>query len=152
MQQYTWFYTLAAPLAVEVEQALRTDFHAFLSQWNSHGTPVAGTIAIVHQQFVVVQAAPDDERPSGCSIDSMRRAVETLLQQYQLTRLDAAYIAYRDAQNIVKLAHFQEISSKIAAGEITADTLVFDNSLGNSDDLSQWEKPLAQTWMSRWLA
>lgn len=151
MQQYTWFYTFAQPISTETALLLESDFRAFLAKWQSHGTPIAGDIYLKYGQFVVVQSSNEANRPSGCSIDGMKRAVETLLQKYGIACVDAAHIAYRNTAEEIEIVHFQEMGKRIAAQQVDAHTLVFDHSLNDSDDLSKWEQPLAQTWMRRWL-
>ncbi|RMG16901.1 MAG: hypothetical protein D6730_24595 [Bacteroidetes bacterium] len=152
MQAYTWIYSLNTPLDEANAQALQADFDQFTSQWKSHGTPVDGLIRLAHGRFVIIQADPAVPRPSGCSIDSLKRAVAQILQHHGLESLDAAYIGYRDAQGHIQFVHFKQLPQLIAKGEIGPDTLVFDHSLDQSDDLSKWEVPLRQSWMSRYLS
>ena len=151
MQQYTWFFTLPAPLTATAREALSRDFAAFTAQWKSHGTPVQGLIEIRYDRFVVAQANPDDARPSGCSIDSLKRGIAHILERHGMQWLDAGYVAYRDAAGHVQLTHFSQLDALVAGGTLRADTIVFDHSLGQSDDLTQWEVPLKQTWLKRYL-
>lgn len=151
MQQFTWFFSLKEPLSPEMKEALSGSFAAFLNQWKSHGTPVDGMIDIRHDQFVIVQADPEVERPSGCSIDSLKRSVSTILTHHQLEWLEAGYVFFRNSAGDVQSVHFREIPSLVENGVLTEDTIVFDNSLAQSDDLSRWELPLKQTWLKRYL-
>jgi len=151
MQRYTWIYSLASPLAKDQCTQLAQAFEAFLNQWQSHGTPVAGQIYLAHDHFVIIQANPNEDRPSGCSIDSLKKTVEQILQQHGLNWVDASHIFYQRTNGTIGSVHFQELSAQIEQGTLTADTVVFDHSLGQSDDLSQWEVPLKATWMKRFL-
>ncbi|MDX1905841.1 MAG: hypothetical protein SF053_02325 [Bacteroidia bacterium] len=151
MQQYTWIYTLSEPLTDDAATALQEAFDQFTRQWKSHGDLVTGRIELHAHRFVTVQADPAQHRPSGCSIDTMRRTVTEILTQRSLTWLDASWIAWRDKDHHIRTVHYREIAALIRAGEMGPDTLVFDHSLGQSDDLSRWELPLAQTWMARFL-
>lgn len=152
MQQYTWFFSLEHPVAEAQQAALQADFDRFTAQWKTHGQPVEGLIGLRHGQFVVVQANPGQARPSGCSIDSLKRGVEQILGQHQLTWLDPAWVFYRAADGQIKRVLFRQIPALIASGELTGDSLVFDHSLNQSDDLSRWEVPLRDTWLRRYLA
>ncbi len=152
MQLYTWFYSLSQPLSTSAEQALLEDFNNFLAQWKSHGVPVEGMIEIRYQQFIVIKSDSGDSRPSGCSIDSLKKSVGTILQQHGLEVMDPAYVFYRKADGSIKQTHFRELAALATAGELTAETTVFDNSLGNSDDMNRWETQLQDTWMKRVLS
>ena len=151
MQAYTWFYSLATTLTDSQEAALLADFSAFTRQWQSHGTPVEGLIQVKYKRFVIAQANPADSRPSGCSIDSLKRGIEHILTQHQLPWLDAAYVFFRKDTDDIQAVHFREITSLVQSGALKAETTVFDHSLSQSDDLSKWEVPLKQTWLKRHL-
>ncbi|MFK7925269.1 MAG: hypothetical protein AB8H47_25160 [Bacteroidia bacterium] len=150
MQSYTWFYSLADALSPEKEQALAADFEYFLAQWKSHGTPVEGLIKIQYGRFVIVQSNPEDSRPSGCSIDSLKKSVSAIIDKHGLSVLDASYVYYRSGTEI-QATHFKELPKLATEGTLEADTIVFDHSLSQSDDLSKWELPLKQTWLKRYL-
>lgn len=151
MQRYTWFFTLTNELDTAAESALAANFARFAAQWQSHGTPVEGLIRIRHGRFVIAQANPADNRPSGCSIDSLKRGITQILQQHQLSTLDNAYISYQTPTGAVAIAHFQQIPALVAAGTLGADTLVFDHTLSQSDDLQKWEVLLKDSWLARFL-
>lgn len=127
------------------------EVNAFLGQWKSHGTPVAGTASLHHGQFLMLQAAPDGEMPSGCSRDSLNRGVDAILRQHGLTYHDAGMVAWQQPDGNMALASFRDLKALIQAGTLTADTLVLDNTLADSDDLERWQVPLQATWMKRYL-
>lgn len=151
MQRYTWFFTLADTLDAAAEAALEADFGRFAAQWQSHGTPVDGLIRIRHGRFVIAQANPADGRPSGCSIDSLKRGISQILQQHQLQTLDNAYISYQTADETVAIAHFKQIPALVSEGTLGPDTQVFDHTLSQSDDLHKWEVSLKDSWLARFL-
>lgn len=151
MQRYTWIFSLLSPVSEPVAASLRTAFEAFQGQWKSHGTPVSGMIQLHHNQFVVVQANNDEGRPSGCSIDSLRRGVTAILAQQQLAWADGCEIFYRQPNGSIAIAHFHQIPALVENGSLGPDSIVFDHTLGDSDDLTRWELPMNQTWMKRYL-
>ena len=152
MQSYTWFFSLAQPVAEERQTQLQADFDRFTAQWQSHGTPVQGLITLRYGRFVVIQANPEVARPSGCSIDSLKRGVESILNHHQLAWLDPAWIFYRQGEDQIESVRFTQIPELIQAGTLNADSIVFDHSLNQSDGLSRWELPLQETWLRRYLA
>jgi hypothetical protein len=151
MQQYTWFYSLKSPLSELDAEKLAAAFESFLQKWKSHGIAVEGEISIRYNRFVIARSNPERERPSGCSIDTLKRTVEQVFAQKAIEWLDSGYIFYRDAEGAILPLHFRDIPSMIASGRLHADTVVFDHSLDQSDDLDRWEVTLAQTWLKRYL-
>lgn len=151
MQTYTWIFSLTESVDDVVASDLARDFEAFQAQWKSHGTPVTGLITLHHQRFVIIQSKEEESRPSGCSIDSLRRGVTGILQHHNLAWLEGGEVFYRDASGEIQMVHFQKIAGLVAEGILSPETIVFDHSLSNSDDLSLWEVPMNNTWMKRFL-
>ena len=151
MQKYTWFFSLKESLTTEAEAKLAQTFEEFLAQWKSHGTPVNGNIEIKYSRFVIVQADPNDDRPSGCSIDNLKRSVGGILQHFSLETVDHAYVWYRDQEQTIQSTHFSKLAKLVESGDLQADTPIFDHTLSNSDDLSKWEVSLQDSWLKRFL-
>lgn len=151
MQLYTWFFPLAQPVGEAQKALLQADLDGFAAQWESHGTPVEGLITLRYDRFVVIQANPGDSRPSGCSIDSLKRGVEAILNGHQLQWLDPAWVFYREGTDQIQAVKFNQIPALLEEGKISPETIVFDNTLNQSDDLSRWEVPLQDTWLRRYL-
>jgi hypothetical protein len=151
MQQYTWFYSFEKPFSESIEKELSSAFTQFLQNWKSHGKDIYGSIRIAHRQFVIIQTDDNKERPSGCSIDSMKSATERILQGAGLDWTDAGRIFFRTSSGEIGSTDFRELDKLIQIGTLHADTIVFDHSLGQTDDLSRWEIPLKESWMARFL-
>lgn len=151
MQRYTWIYSLQEELGPEMETQLANDFQLFLSTWDSHKAPVVGTIQIKYSRFIVIQADPNDTRPSGCSIDNLKRTVQRILDTHQLVVMDAGHIFFRNERGEIENVHFKEIDLYVDQGVLRPSSIVFDHSLDNSDDLLSWEVTMEQTWMRKYL-
>ncbi|MEO0473676.1 MAG: hypothetical protein AAF206_28955, partial [Bacteroidota bacterium] len=106
---------------------------------------------IRHQQFVIIQSNPADARPSGCSIDSLKRGVSDILVQRGHEVVDASQVFYRNKEGAVELVDFRQVKEKVSAGDLTANSIVFDHSLSQSDDLNKWEVAMKDTWLNRYL-
>ncbi len=151
MQLYTWIFSLESTLTEAQNTQLEQTFQRYLEKWNSHGRPISAQILVRHNRFVLVQADPDENRPSGCSIDSLKRAVSQILEAEGLNSVDASRVFYKDPTGKVASIDFRELPNALKEGTISPETQVFDHSLGQSDDLSRWEVSLQDTWMKRFL-
>lgn len=89
---------------------------------------------------------------SGCSIDKSVAFVQDLERAYGITLMDRMLLAFKqgDAITVEKMSDFE---AKVDAGEITEDTIVFNNLVANKKDfVSNWEVPLRESWHARMLA
>ena len=152
MQKYTWIFSLQDRLTPEAKEQLQKVLYLFTSQWKSHGTPVEGLIQIKRDQFVIAQADPSVARPSGCSIDSLRRGVDQILKNHGLPTFEPAFVGYENASGETAFVDFRHVSQYVKEGKLTSETTIFDNTLSQSDDLHLWEKPMKDTWLKRYLA
>jgi len=151
MQEQTWFYSLGKILSETEEAKLQMLLQTFFQNWLSHGTPVKGNFTIRYHRFVIVQANSEMTKPSGCSIDSMRNAVEGCIAKVGANLVDASYVFYRNTHNEICSLHFSKLKEAFDKGLLTSKTIVFDHSLNWSDDLEKWEVPLENTWLKRYL-
>ncbi len=146
-----WFYSLTYTLTSAEVESLSQAFAAFLAQWKSHGTPVTGKIDIKYARFIHISLAQSSENPSGCSIDSMRHAVEKILLSHQLTWAEASNVFFKAENGEIRHTDFRQIPQLVAENALHAESIVFDNSLSDTGLLEKWEVKMADTWMKRYL-
>lgn len=146
-----WFYSLTHTLTSAEAESLSQAFAAFLAQWKSHGTPVTGKIDIKYARFIHISLSENSENPSGCSIDSMRHAVEKILLSHQLTWAEASNVFFRAENGEIMNTDFRQIPQLVADNILNPETIVFDNSLSNTGLVEKWEVKMADTWMRRYL-
>jgi hypothetical protein len=147
--RHIWIFQLGSAPVEASKATLLQELDAFIAVWKAHGSPVPGTAELRHDRFVVVQAEPD--HASGCSIDSMTKGVQEILSRHGLEVLGAERVFYRASDGSIQHIDFKEAKAAIADGRLQAGTILFDSTLGNSNDLSRWEVPMEQTWMARFL-
>ena len=102
-----------------------------------------------HDHFLVVQAVPGTT--SGCSIDAMTKGVEGILSRTSVDVLGPDQVFFREKDGTIAHLDFRNIKAAVLSGRLTADSTVFDASMGQGSDLRKWEVPLSATWMSRFL-
>jgi len=139
-----WIYSFPRKLSKEEIKIVLNHLSAFVSNWISHGRPISGTFELAYDQFILL-ATNDD--PSGCSIDSCIKALKELKVKYNLDALTHHLIFYKNHEGIqsVERANFKDI---INQGEISEETLVFNNMITNVGELRsrQWLMPLKHSW------
>jgi len=144
-----WIYQASRPLTTNEEAIIANKLATFTVQWKAHGTPLAASVEIRYHLFIILAVDQSYAMPSGCSIDQSVRLLKELEQELALSLFDRMQIAYRkDGEiNVVPRATFEQL---IANGDVTEDTIVFNNLVENRVDLNlKWEVPFKQSWHAR---
>lgn len=147
--QHVWIFQLALAPSDATKAAILHELDAFMAVWKAHGSPVPGKAEIKHDRFVVVVAEPG--HASGCSIDSMTKGVNDILSKQGIAVLGPENVFFRENDGNLAHVDFKEIRGAVQSGRLHADTIVFDSTMGQSNDLTRWEVPLHTTWMARFV-
>lgn len=146
-----WIYAAEHPLSEAEQQALLDELNAFFDGWTSHGRPVQGAATILDGQFLVVAGTIPGGDISGCGIDASVHAVEAAAARQGVAWASPLRIFYRHADGTVRHVTRGAFRRSVAAGEVTAETLVFDVSLTLLGAMrgGGFEQPAGQAWHAR---
>ncbi len=147
--RHVWIFQLASAPTESQKASILPQLEAFVAVWKAHGAPVPGEVSLRHERFVVVQAEPG--HASGCSIDSMNKGVHEILTAAGIEILGPERVFFREIDGSIAHIDFKEAKPAILSGRLGANSVVFDSTLGNSNDLGRWETTLDQTWLGRFL-
>jgi len=141
-----WVYAMPRPLTEEQRKLVTSRLAEFVTQWNSHGAPVHGAFDIVENLFVLIAGYVDDG-VSGCSTDSMVRVMKQLREE-GLDGFDRSWVFYRDGDKRVHTVTRSTFQDLVAAGKVSPDTPVFDNTVQFVGDLRRgaFETAFANAW------
>ena len=143
-----WIYQASRPLTETELIPLLPRLAAFAEEWTSHGRQVAASAQFLHRQFLVIGLDEEVAGASGCSIDASVRFVRELEQQLGVGLLEKSQMAFL-ADGELRLLTRRELRAAIAAGQVRADTLYFNNTVSTKGELDeQWPAPAGQTWLS----
>ena len=144
-----WIYQAGRPLLRGEETRILEKLESFTSQWKAHGKSLAATAEIRYGRFVIIRVDDDVAPPTGCSIDKSVHLLKDIESELGITLFDRTQIAYRDEEGVqsVPRAEFEQL---IARGEVTRDTVVFNNLVAFYPELEdKWEVPLRESWHAR---
>ncbi|HEX2206990.1 MAG TPA: hypothetical protein VHG93_04860 [Longimicrobium sp.] len=146
-----WVFAAARPLDEARQQALLAHADAFLARWAAHGAPVLGGRELRHGRFLLIGADERATGVSGCSIDTLFRSLGELEAEMGVAMRDGSLVYFRDESGEIQAAPRPAFRQRAAAGGVTEDTLVFDNTIGTVGELrgGGWEKPLRESWHAR---
>lgn len=120
----------------------------FLSQWAAHGVPLRAARALCYRRFLIVGADTRSSFPSGCSIDALVRMLRGMEDRLEVRFLGNEAVWYRDGEKSIRRASRPEFRALARSGEVTAASVVFDNSITQLAELRDglWEGPAGERW------
>lgn len=138
-----WIYAAAERLQPHQVDGLERHMAAFLEEWRSHGREITPAWTLVHDQFVVIAADESAVGLSGCSIDSMFRAV--MSRGFSASGND---IYYRDPDGEIRRSDRIGFRDLVKAGRVDAFTIVFNNTVTRVGEFraGSWEVPMSRSW------
>jgi|694.fasta_scaffold22018_6 hypothetical protein len=133
----------------DVEQIMLRGSH-FIREWDTHGAPVAGEIAVVFDCFVVIAADEQQQMVSGCAIDRSVSLVKEIEQFTQTNLFDRFSVALVKSEDEILPLSMEEFTSGMENGTYNADSLVFNNTLTTLQQLrNEWIVKIKDSWHSR---
>ncbi len=143
-----WIFPSDREMQGRAAEALLRTLDGFLDGWNAHGAPLRSGRALLYERFLVVGVDEAATPPSGCSIDALFRDIQSLAAAAGARFLGAEAVWYRDAQGQIKRTTRPAFRAEANSGRITADSIVFDNTVARLSDLrtGRWEGPASERW------
>lgn len=151
MNQRIWIYTLSKELTSEQLSDFKNNCQEFVSSWTAHEVKLDASYELVNNRLLIFKVNEDSYNASGCSIDKQVRFIKEQEQVLSIELLNRMLVAYEQNSEL-QITHQSKIKELLLAGEITKNTLIYDNTLTSSNDLSSsWKVPLSQTWLSKYV-
>ena len=144
-----WIYQSSRPFTDSEIPNLRQQLQQFAQQWTSHNRQLRSHADVLHSQFLVLLVDETMAGASGCSIDKSVHFMQYLERSYNTDLFDRMTFAWKDG-DAVKTASSHEFAELYKKGEISDQTLVFDNLVKTKGELEEkWLKPLNESWHKR---
>ncbi len=127
---------------------LHSHLNQFMQQWTAHKRELTTGWQLEHQRFILVGVDESRLPASGCSIDSLVRAIQAFERVVNCDIVNThARVFYRDEQEI-RCVPRPEFKKLVRSGAVDEHTVVFDNTIQRLRDLraGNWEKPMKQSW------
>lgn len=143
-----WIYQCNRILSTQEIESINAMGTTFIEQWTAHGKSMRAAIEWRHNRFLVLAADEHAAEASGCSIDKSVAFIMGLEKQFDIRLLDRLTIAYRNENNDIQTAPFQEVKARIKEGVLSRDTIIFNNMVSTKKDLDEaWEIALGNSWL-----
>jgi hypothetical protein len=153
-----WVYQSGRELNTTDSQELEKLGSDFVEQWASHGNKLSSSFEVRHNRFAIIMVDESQAGASGCSIDTSVHFMQEMEQRFATTFFDRMILCYLDAiQNSAlrtcspKSCKMSEIPALITSGELTSNTLIFDNTVISKGDLdARWQVKMGDSWAGRY--
>jgi hypothetical protein len=145
-----WVFTAERALTAGEAAALLSTVDAFLGVWAAHGHPLTSARELRESRFLIVAVDEAAAGASGCSVDALVREIRGLEAQLGLVLVDHSPVVFREGGAIRRVPR-HEFAALAQAGQVTPDTIVFDNTISRLAALrgGQWELPASAAWHGR---
>ena len=144
-----WIYQANRELTYPEEKTIKDDGAKFVSQWAAHGSQLKAGFDVLHHRFIILIADESQTLASGCSIDASVHFIKHLDACFDLDLFDRMKIAYEEGDHI-KTVNMDEFEQKLQSSEITADTIVYNNTVQTLAEFkNKWRIPVQESWHAR---
>lgn len=146
-----WVYQADRPLTLQDIEHINGKLTTFTGNWQAHSQSVKGGHAILHNRFVILAADEQAQAVTGCSIDSSVKVIRELEDELKLSLTNRTLVAYLDKQEQIKTLPLADMKHAAATGQITPNSLIFNNGIVTLAQLStDWQIPASKSWAKRY--
>lgn len=146
-----WVYKSAKPFTPLQRQAILERGAAFTAAWSAHGAALDACVDVLQDHFVVIAVDEKQAMASGCGIDKSVRFVQEVEKEMAINLTDRMVVLY-EKEEALRMCRVPDVEGLLKSGELTADTIVFDDLVNTKADLDmRFRSPLRGTWMARFL-
>jgi hypothetical protein len=145
-----WTFIIGRDLNEQEMQHLQHMGEQFVKTWTAHEQALVAEFSIVNKRIVVVKVNESVHEASGCSIDKLSYFIKQAEKQFNTEMLNRLLVALKTPEGLT-VVHSSKIKDLLSAGKIQADTMVYNTAAANENELAQWEQPLLNTWLKKYL-
>jgi hypothetical protein len=145
-----WIYIIGKELSENELEQLEQAGLDFVKSWTAHEQKLSGSFEIFAKRIIIVKVDEKVYEASGCSIDKLTRFMKEMEACFSVELMNRLLVAIKE--NGVSVYPSSRIKDLLAEGKISENTVVYNTSASNSEELARWEKPLKETWLKKFLA
>lgn len=147
-----WIYQSTRPFTESEAAKLNEQVTAFVEEWAAHGNELVADHQIFFNRFICLFVDESGYSASGCSIDSSVHFIKSLEKDHNISLLSRTDVAYVGKDGEIKSIDMHTLNDAFNAGEITGETLVFNNLIRTRGEIeTNWLIPIANSWHIRLL-
>ena len=146
-QSRVWIYQADKLLSTEEQLHIKNKLQNFVTAWTAHSDSLKSSFNIIHDRFVILIVDETLVKASGCSIDKSVNLMKEMGNTLGVNFFNRFNISYRKNNGEITSCSREDFEKRVASGEVTKKTLVFNNLITQLDELSNnWEIPFENSW------
>lgn len=122
----------------------------FVNSWTAHEQKLTASFEIYKNRIIVVKVNEEVTGASGCSIDKLTHFIKQLETEFNIELLNRLLVAYKN-ENEIYVVHASKIKELLQTNSINENTIVYNTAISNQNEFQNWEQPLKNTWLSKYL-
>jgi len=142
-----WVFVADRPLSDPTPVLAAVDAH--LAGWAAHGVPLVCAREWRDDHFLAIGVDEKATGASGCSIDGLFRTIAGAQSGLGADLLTSGRVAWRGADDTIRVTPRAEFESLAAAGTVTPETTVYETL---ADTVGAWRhhvtRPATASWAS----
>jgi hypothetical protein len=150
MNERIWIFTVSRTLSREDIRSLAETCSVFVNSWTAHEQKLNATFELYKERLLIFRVDEGLYNASGCSIDKLMHLVQGLEKTFSIELLNRLLVVYEDKEQL-EVVNSSQIKLLLQKGTINENTLIYDNTISMSRELSGWKKPLKETWLNKFL-
>jgi hypothetical protein len=150
MNGRVWTYVISRELDPQERSNLLNEGKKFVSTWTAHENQLEASFEIVGDRIILVKVNEDVNSASGCSIDKLTRFMKEIGTHFNFDPFNRLMVAF-EAGSTIKTIHASQVKDLLKTGRISSETVIYNTSVSNDEELAAWRQPLKNTWLKRYL-
>ena len=146
-----WAFIISKKLSFEELNSLIEMGNKFVLSWTAHEQQLTANFEIFKEKIIIVKVNENITNASGCSIDKLTRFVKETEKQFNIELLNRLLVAYQN-EGEIEIVHSSKIKDLLNQQTISENTIVYNTSINNQNELNNWEQKLKETWLSKYIA
>ena len=145
-----WAYTIGRELKSTELQQLIVAGQNFVNSWTAHENKLSAEFSVFGNRIILVKVDEAVYNASGCSIDKLVRFVKILETDFKVELLNRLLVPYQqdDKIEVISTSAFKE---KLNTKQLSENTLVYITAIADEKELRDWQQPVKNTWLSKYL-
>ncbi len=143
-----WIYQSDRRFRAEEVAAIENELNSFSNKWTAHKMDLKATGTLLMSQFIILLVDESEHSASGCSIDTSVHFIRKLENQYGVKLLERSVLLFELGGDLIGIP-LAELSNKISDGTILPETIYYNNSVSNLNELKlNWRIAAKKSWLA----
>ncbi|MBK9283141.1 MAG: hypothetical protein IPM51_02345 [Sphingobacteriaceae bacterium] len=145
-----WIYIISKNLTDSELQSLQQAGQNFVSKWTAHDLQLHASFEIFKKRIIIVKVNESLQSASGCSTDKLSRFIKDCESLFNIELYNRLLVAVKNNEE-VQVIHSSQIPELLSKEIINNETLVYNTSAADWEQLNNWEQKISDTWLKKYL-